>query len=351
MGRYLVTGAAGFIASRVCELLIEQGHSVVGLDNLCDAYDVRLKQYRLARLQQLPAFEFHQVDISDREAVEAALRSQERPSTTDHKPQSSDDSPSSVVRGLPPENFSALINLAARAGVRASVENPWDFVDTNMTGTLNMLELCRTYGIPKFVLASTSSIYGGGAPLPTPETASSDLPLQPYAASKKGAEAMCHAYHYLYGIDVTVFRYFTVYGPAGRPDMVMFRFVQWIMEGRPVHLNGDGTQSRGFTYLDDIAHGTLLGLKPLGYEIINLGGHEVITMNAMIARLESLLGRKATLVHHPFHKADMLANQADISKARRLLGWEPQVGLAEGMRRLVDWYLAERSWASQVITA
>jgi UDP-glucuronate 4-epimerase len=331
MGRYLVTGAAGFIASRVCELLIEAGHNVVGLDNLSPAYDVRLKHYRLARLQQLPAFEFHQLDISERAAVEGFLRSVE-------------NQKSEI------ENFSAVINLAARAGVRASVENPWAFVDTNMTGTLNMLELCRSLAIPKFILASTSSIYGCDAPLPTPETAVSDLPLQPYAASKKGAEAMCHAYHFLHGIDVTVFRYFTVYGPAGRPDMVMFRFVQWIKEGRPVHLNGDGSQSRGFTYRDDIARGTILGLRPLGYEIMNLGGHEVISMNEMIARLESLLGLKAQVVHHPLPKADMLANQADVSKARRLLGWEAQVGLDEGMRRLVDWYLAERSWASQVIT-
>ncbi len=133
------------------------------------------------------------------------------------------------------------------------MENPWVYVDTNMTGTLNLLELCRRLNIPKFILASTSSIYGADAPLPTPEEASSDHPLQPYAASKKGAEAMCHAYHFLYGIDVTVFRYFTVYGPAGRPDMSMFRFAQWINEGQPVRLNGDGEQSRGFTYVDDIA--------------------------------------------------------------------------------------------------
>ena len=151
--------------------------------------------------------------------------------------------------------------------------------------------------------------------------------------------------------DVTIFRYFTVYGPAGRPDMVMFRFAQWIKEGRPVRLNGDGSQSRGFTYVDDIARGTILGLKPVGYEIINLGGHEVITMNEMIARLEGLLGEKARVEHQPAVKADMMANQADVSKARALLGWNDQVSLDEGMKRLVDWYLAERSWASQVITA
>ncbi len=325
MARYLVTGAAGFIASRVCEMLLEEGHEVAGVDNLCDAYDVRLKHYRLKRLLDRPGFTFNALDISDRAGVEALVSSGEK--------------------------FAAIFNLAARAGVRASVENPWVFVNTNMTGTLNLLEAARRRGIPKFILASTSSIYGNDAPLPTPETASSDRPLQPYSASKKGAEAMCHAYHFLYGIDVTIFRYFTVYGPAGRPDMVMFRFVQWIKEGRPVYLNGDGEQSRGFTYVDDIARGTILGQKPLGYEIINLGGHEVISMNAMIARLEDLLGAKAQVEHLPAHKADMLANQADITKARALLGWEPQVSLAEGMRRMVDWYLAERSWASQVVTA
>jgi UDP-glucuronate 4-epimerase len=245
MGRYLVTGGAGFIASRVTQMLLAEGHSVIGVDNLCDAYDVRLKEYRLRNLQSLPGFTFYRADISRREAVQE------------------------LDAGGP---YDAVFNLAARAGVRASVEDPWAFVDTNMTGTLNLLELCKRLSVPKFILASTSSIYGNNAPMPTPETASSDGPLQPYSASKKGAEAMCHAYHFLYGVDVTVFRYFTVYGPAGRPDMVMFRFAQWIKEGRPVILNGDGAQSRGFTYLDDIARGTILGLKPVGYEIINLGG-------------------------------------------------------------------------------
>jgi UDP-glucuronate 4-epimerase len=324
MGRYLVTGAAGFIASRVNHQLLEEGHTVIGIDNLCDAYDVRLKHYRLEQLAKKNDFHFFQQDICDRPGLEAIF-SQEGP-------------------------FDGVINLAARAGVRASVENPWVFVETNMTGTLNLLDACRQHGVSKFVLASTSSLYGKDAPLPTPETASSDMPLQPYSASKKGAEAMCHAYHFLYGIDVTVFRYFTVYGPAGRPDMVMFRFAQWIKEGRPVRLYGDGNQSRGFTYVDDIARGTILGLKPVGFEVINLGGHEVITMNEMIARLEELLGETAQVTYNPAHPADMLANQADVTKARQLLGWNPQVDLTEGMYCLVQWYLTERSWASQVLT-
>lgn len=324
MATYLVTGAAGFIAARVSALLMEQGHHVVGLDNLNDAYDVRMKNWRLAQLTGQPNFTFARVDITDRAALDGVLDQYRR--------------------------IDGVINLAARAGVRASVEDPRAFVDTNLNGTLNLLEACRQREIPKLVLASTSSIYGADAPQPTPETAESSRPLQPYAASKKAAEVMCHAYHFLHGLDVTIFRYFTVYGPAGRPDMVMFRFTQWIREGRPVLLNGDGGQSRGFTYVDDIARGTIAGLKPLGYEIINLGGHEPITMNAMIARLEELIGQPAHVVYQPFHKADMLANLADDAKARLLLDWTPQVPLAQGMRHLVDWYLHERDWARQVIT-
>lgn len=325
MATYLVTGAAGFIASKVCEQLLAAGHTVVGVDDLNDAYDVRLKHWRLSRLKREANFCFYQQSISDRENLE-------------------------IVFIAHPE-IEAVINLAARAGVRASVENPWVFVDTNVTGTLNLLEACRRRSIPKFILASTSSIYGADAPLPTPETADSSRPLQPYAATKKAAETLCHSYHYLNGIDVTIFRYFTVYGPAGRPDMVMFRFVQWIAEERLVRLNGDGEQSRGFTYLDDIAQGTILGLKPAGYEIINLGGHETITINEMIRNLEALIGKKARVEHYPAHPADMLANQANVEKARRVLGWQPQVNLAEGMRRMVAWYLQEREWASQVVTA
>ena len=323
MANYLVTGAAGFIASRVSELLLAAGHTVTGVDNLNDAYDVRIKEYRLNRLLPRPGFTFLRLDISQREAIDQLAAA---------------------------GSFAAVINLAARAGVRQSVENPWVYVDTNVTGTLNLLELCRMQGIPKFILASTSSIYGEDAPLPTPESASSDYPLQVYAASKKGAEALCHAYHYLNGLDVTIFRYFTVYGPAPRPDMVMFRFTQWISEGRPVLLNGDGEQSRGFTYVDDIARGTILGLKPVGYEIINLGGSQVITINQLICTLEGLIGRKAQVTRLPRHPADMSTNHANVQKAGELLGWEPVVSLEEGIARLVSWYQAERSWAADLKT-
>jgi len=322
MANILVTGAAGFIGARVSSMLLEDGHTVIGVDNLNDAYDVRLKEYRLAHLKTLAGFTHAYQDICDYPALEKLAQEQGK--------------------------IDGVINLAARAGVRYSVINPWAYLAANTEGALNLLELCRHYDIPKFVQASTSSIYGANAPLPTPEDADSSHPLQPYAASKKGAEAMAYSYHYLYDIDVTVFRYFTVYGPAGRPDMVMFRFAKWIAEGEDVHLNGDGTQTRGFTYVDDIARGTILGLKPLGYEIINLGGHQNISINDLIAILEKLIGRKANVVYHDQHPADAMANQALVDKARKMLGWDPQVSLEEGIPNLVDWYMQEREWARDV---
>jgi nucleoside-diphosphate-sugar epimerase len=230
------------------------------------------------------------------------------------------------------------------------VENPWVYYATNLTGTLNLLDMCQRKGIGKFVLASSSSVYGANPPLPTPEDADTDHPLQPYASSKKAAESLCYTYHYLYGTDVTIFRYFTVYGPAGRPDMVMFRFTQWIAEGRTVRLNGDGKQARGFTYLDDIARGTILGLKPLGFEVINLGGHQVIDINELIGMIEKRLDTTARIEYLPRHPADAVVNYANVEKAGRLLGWEGRVSLEEGVSNLVNWYLAERRWASQVAT-
>lgn len=322
MAHYLITGAAGFIGARTAEMLMQDGHTVTGVDNLNDAYDPRMKEYRLRRLQALAGFTFHKLDVADK----------------------------SIIERFKNETFDGVINLAARAGVRYSVDNPWVFVETNMIGTLNMLELCKEAGIKKFIVASTSSIYGGDPPYPTPESASSSEPLQPYAASKKGAEAMCHAYHHLYGIDVSILRYFTVYGPAGRPDLAHLRFVQWISEGKPVRVNGDGTQSRGFTYIDDIARGTILALKPLGFEIINIGGHEVITINDLIAIMEDEIGKKAIVHHGPPNPADMFTNQADVTRAGQLLGWEPQFDMRAGVQKLVEWYNAERGWAKEILT-
>lgn len=325
MGKYLVTGAAGFIASRVCEFLLAEGHQVIGLDNFDPAYDLRLKDYRLARISSLPGFHFYRESICNRKVLDDVF--------ANHK------------------GIDAVVNLAAKAGVRDSVIDPWSYYDTNVTGTLNLLEQCRQNGIPKFLLASTSSIYGANAPHPTPEEADSSCPLQPYAASKKAAETLCHSYHYLYNLDISVVRYFTVYGPAGRPNMSMFRFTKWISESMPVEVFGDGTQTRGFTFLDDIARGTILALKPLGYEVINLGGHESVRILDLITMFEKAIGKQADIHFAPAHPADMQASWADIQKARRLLGWEPQVNIESGIREMIAWYQQEHSWASQVDTA
>ena len=324
MARYLVTGAAGLIGSAVTALLLREGHSVAGVDNLNDAYDVRLKQWRLERLKNREGFSFERCDVSDPAAVEE------------------------VWGRLGP--FDAVIHLAARAGVRYSVENPWVYLETNATGTLNLLESGRRRGLRKFVLASTSSLYGAHNSLPYSESADTSRPLSPYAASKKAAEALCHTYHHLYGLDVSIPRYFTVYGPAGRPDMSIFRFIQWIAEGRPVTVYGDGTQSRDFTYVEDVARGTVAACKPLGYEVINLGSDRPVSIADTIALIESLVGKRADIRYAAAHRADVPATWADIEKARRLLNWEPATKQKEGVERCVEWYLENRGWAAGVET-
>jgi UDP-glucuronate 4-epimerase len=321
--RYLVTGCAGFIASKVAGLLLDAGHWVVGIDNLNDAYDPRLKQWRLARLLAHEQFQFHRLDITDLAAIEPLFAS----------------------RGAAPP-FAAVANLAARAGVRPSVTDPWVYYQANCLGTLNLLEMCRRSGVRKFLLASTSSLYGKHNTVPYGEDADTNRPLSPYAASKKGAEALAFTYHHLHGLDVSIPRYFTVYGPAGRPDMSVFRFIRRIAEGESIVLFGDGSQSRDFTFLDDIARGTVAALTtPLGYEIINLGGDRPVLLSAIIDQIAALTGKPVQIERRPMHPADVPATWADVSKAARLLGWRPEVSIEEGLRRSVDWYVANRDLA------
>jgi nucleoside-diphosphate-sugar epimerase len=321
LANYLLTGAAGFIGARTAELLLEAGHGVLGVDDLNDAYDPRVKRHRLAKLVAREGFRFLELDVAKRAALEQ----------------------------IGTERFDAVLNLAARAGVRASVENPWIYVDTNVTGTLNLLEWCRARGIGKFVLASTSSVYGGSDASVFREDQETSRPISPYAATKKAAEALCYTWHALHGLDVSVLRFFTVYGPAGRPDMSVFRFVRGVREGEPITVYGDGTMARDFTYVDDVARGTLAALRPLGYEVVNLGGEKPTSVNELVATVEGALGRKAEKRYAPPHPADVPRTAASIEKARRLLGWEPRVSLAEGVARAAAWYEAERSWAKDVV--
>lgn len=321
MKKVLLTGAAGFIASNVADQLLSAGVEVVGLDNMNDYYDVRLKKFRLEKLSGRKGFTFHHLDIEDKPALRKLFETQ---------------------------HFDVVFNLAARAGVRYSMTHPDVYMSTNAQGSLNLLDCMREFKVKKFILASTSSLYAGQK-MPFSEDLAVNTPISPYAASKKAAEVMAYSYHYLYGIDVSIVRYFTVYGPAGRPDMSVFRFINWIDKGEKLEIFGDGSQSRDFTYVEDIARGTILAAKELGYEIINLGGGKnPISINTVISTLEKHLGQKARIDSKDFHKADIKETWADISKAERLLGWKPQVSFEDGLKRTVDWYLKEKSWVQSV---
>ncbi len=320
MDKVLVTGVAGFIGAFVARELLERGYEVVGTDNLNTYYDPLLKEKRLEWISSYKNFTFVRGDIENYEFVERLTKE---------------------------GNFSVIFNLAARAGVRYSMENPFVYVSTNTLGTLNLLEASKRYGISKFILASTSSLYAGEE-MPFSEALPVNKPISVYAASKKGAEAIAYSYHYLYGIDVTVLRYFTVYGPFGRPDMSVFRFIKWIDEGAPLILYGDGSQMRDFTFVEDIARGTVSGMRKLGYEIINLGGNKPYRLSYMIELIENYLGKKANIAQKPFHKADLKATWADIEKARSLLSWEPKVSLEEGIEKTVMWYTENKSWLKDV---
>lgn len=318
--QYLVTGCAGFIASQVARQLITAGHKVVGIDNMNDYYDVSLKQHRVDKLRG-ERFQFVKLDLENQQ---------------------------DLARLFDQHSFDGVLNLAARAGVRYSMTNPHVYMTTNAMGSLNLLEAMRQRGIKKYVLASTSSLYAGQE-MPFVETLAVNTPISPYAASKKAAELMAYTYHYLYQMDISICRYFTVYGPAGRPDMCIFRFIKWIDQGHPIELFGDGSQSRDFTFVDDIAAGTIAALKPVGYEIFNLGGgKQPITLNLVIEKLEKLLNRKAVIENKPFHIADIKSTYANIDKAEHLLGWRPKTSLDEGLAQCVQWYQANKPWSTQI---
>ncbi len=311
MRKVLLTGAAGFIGAKTAEKLLAQGVEVVGIDNLNDYYSVDLKKKRLSSLNST-SFQFKLLDIENKAQLRALFK--------EHK-------------------FDVVFNLAARAGVRYSMENPDVYISTNVQGTLNILECMREFQVPKLVLASTSSLYAG-QPMPFKEDLAVNTPISPYAASKKAAEAMAYTYHFLYQIDVTVVRYFTVYGPAGRPDMSSFIFAEKLLKGEELPLFGNGNQSRDFTYVDDIAEGTILAAKKLGYEIINLGGgNNPYTLHQMVQLMEKISGKKAKFRHETPIKADMEETWADITKANKLLGWKPQMSFEDGIGLLMKWHL------------
>lgn len=327
----LLTGAAGFIGYHVAERLLSEGERVVGVDNLSDYYDVGLKRARLARLAASSNFEFIEIDIADRVAV-PALFEQFQPSS--------------------------CVHLAAQAGVRYSLEHPHAYLDANLAGTLNILEGCRHNPVSHLVYASSSSVYGSNAVLPFSVRQGVDHPLSLYAATKKANEMMAHSYSHLYGIPTTGLRFFTVYGPWGRPDMAMFIFAKAILEGRPIQLFNHGDMQRDFTYIDDIVEGivTLLRKPPAAdpswdavagdpgtsaapYRVFNIGNHRPVKVPYVIELLEKELGVRAVIENLPMQAGDVPATFADIDDLHTLTGFWPRTNIEEGIKRFAAWYL------------
>ena len=328
--KVLVTGAAGFIGMHVCQLLLARGDEVVGVDNLNDYYDVALKEARLARLAPDPRFRFARMDIADRDGI-AGLFAKERPQR--------------------------VVNLAAQAGVRHSLQNPHAYVDSNLVGFVNILEGCRHHGVKHLVYASSSSIYGGNERLPFSEHDNVDHPVSLYAATKKANELMAHTYSHLFALPATGLRFFTVYGPWGRPDMALFLFAKAILDDRPIDVFNHGRMRRDFTYIDDVAEGVIrvLDRPPQAdpafdkrapdpatswapYRVFNIGNHQPVELMAYIEALEQALGKTAQKNFLPLQDGDVPATHADTAELERATGFSPATPVAEGVRHFVDWY-------------
>ncbi len=330
--KVLLTGAAGFIGMHVAQRLLARGDEVVGVDNLNDYYDVALKEARLAQLSPHPGFRFARLDIADGAGLAALFRS---------------------------EGFEGVINLAAQAGVRYSLVNPHAYAQSNLVGFVNLIEGCRHGKVGHFVFASSSSVYGGNTKMPFSEHDSVDHPVSLYAATKKSNELMAHTYSHLFGLPATGLRFFTVYGPWGRPDMALFLFTRAILEGRPIDVFNHGRMRRDFTYIDDIAEGVVRVLdRPATpdpafdkarpdpasswapYRIYNIGNHRPVELMAYIEALEEALGCKAEKNFLPIQAGDVPATHADTAALRAATGFAPATSVREGVRRFVDWYMA-----------
>ncbi len=310
---FLVTGGAGFIGSHVCERLLRAGHAVWALDDLNPFYDPRLKQRNLREIQALALpFEFMHGDICDRAAVEEAFGA---------------------------AAFDQVIHLAARAGVRPSLSDPALYQRVNVEGTANILEAARAHGVRKMILASSSSVYGVNSKIPFAESDPIFSAISPYAASKLACEALGHVYHHVYGMDVAMLRFFTVYGPRQRPDLAIYKFARLITEGKPIPVYGDGSSSRDYTYITDILQGILACTeREFGYEIFNLGESDAVPLSRLIELLERALGRRAVIERLPPQPGDVPHTRAEVAKARARLGYQPAVRMEEGIGLFIEWF-------------
>ena len=314
MRNVLVTGGAGFIGSHLCGwLLAEGGHAVSVVDDFNDFYDPAIKRRNAAMFADRPEFRLFEADIRDRAAVEEVFRT---------------------------ARFDCVVHLAARAGVRPSLTEPALYVETNVNGTLNLLEAARAGRVPQFVFGSSSSVYGENEKVPFSEDDPVANPISPYAATKGAGELLCHTYAHLYGLRCVALRFFTVYGARQRPDLAIHKFARLISEGKPIPVFGDGTTRRDYTYVDDIIQGVRAAMdyERSPYEVINLGESRTVELRELIALLEKELGRAAVIDRQPPQPGDVPQTFADIAKARRLLGYDPQTPIEEGIRRFVEWF-------------
>jgi UDP-glucuronate 4-epimerase len=310
--KVLVTGAAGFIGSHLAEKLLERGDEVVGLDNFNDYYDPARKRANERRLNHYANFRMIEADIRDRQRILALCAA---------------------------EKFETIAHLAAMAGVRNAIEQPDLYVEVDLNGSQHLMDGARFAGVGNFVFASTSSVYGGTQQIPFVESDPCDRPLQPYAAAKRAAEILGYSYHHLFGLNFTAIRFFTVYGPNGRPDMMAYLIADSVSKGVEIPLYDGGQMYRDWTFVEDICNGVVAALdRPLGYEIINLGRGEPVLLKEFLHLFESLAGRKAHVVERPRLSADVAYTFADISKAARLLDYRPQVSVADGVRAFWEWY-------------
>lgn len=310
---FLVTGGAGFIGSHLCERLLHEGHSVWAFDDLNNFYAPAIKQVNLRVLQSLARpFTFIHGDVTDRAAVEELFRETQ---------------------------FDQVIHLAARAGVRPSLAEPALYQRVNVEGTVNLLEAARARGVRKLIIASSSSVYGVNAKVPFAEDDPIFRPISPYAASKLACEALGHVYHHLYGMDIVMLRFFTVYGPRQRPDLAIHKFAQLITAGKPIPVFGDGSTARDYTYITDTVDGIMAATRgPFGYQIVNLGESQTVKLSYLIELLERALGKKAILDRQPTQPGDVPITFANIEKARALLGYEPKVKIEKGIENFVHWF-------------
>jgi len=313
----LVTGAAGFIGSHVCEFFVNRGHSVIGIDNFDPFYALEIKELNLAELKKSDRFKFYKTDIRNQKTL-------------------SDIFSKNIV--------DVVIHLAAKAGVRPSIDSIEEYYDVNVNATVCLLETMRKNHVKKMLFASSSSIYGNNPKVPFSETDSVDNPISPYASTKKSGELLCHVYNHLYNFDITCLRFFTVFGPRQRPDLAIHKFTKLIDEGKPIPFYGNGLTSRDYTYIDDIVDGINCALNHLkGYQLFNLGESNVITLNQLVKTIEDSLNKKAILDKLPMQAGDVIKTYADISKAKSEIGYNPKFNFQTGINEFVNWYKSQRA--------